>query len=261
MSDAASASKKTPTRSGDGSSCNLATSSTATAGFSSASKKDDGLEVSAQAVADFEEELRLRREQLTMFKRPFQTLRVFALAVASLTSHMVRNYLTHPVFLYVLLPLMPTWYAARSVPGPHLALMHRVEFGVEFFVWWVGLGILSSIGLGSGLQSGVLFMFPHIIKTCLAAQTCQTLDFVSSSNMWFRKPANLFKCPALTPQSTPVTFLGLWLKVTPSCTPTPTARPIPRTGALLNPPAVSRCWACASCRRRARRWGRYRPFG
>ena len=229
MTDAASASKKTPTRSGDGSSCNVATPSAATAGFS-ASKKDDGLEVSAQAVADFEEELRVRREQLTMFKRPLQTLRVFALAVASLTSHVVRHWLTHPVFVYVLLPLMPTWYAARSVPGPHLALMHRVEFGVEFFVWWVGLGILSSIGLGSGLQSGVLFMFPHIIKTCLAAQTCQTLDFVSSSNMWFRKPANLFKCPPLTPQSTPVTFLGLWLKVTPTHH-TPTACPLPRTGA------------------------------
>ena len=78
---------------------------------------------------------------------------------------------------------------------------------------WIGLGIMSSIGLGSGLQSGVLFLFPHIIKTCLAAQTCKTIDFVSTSNMWFRSPKNLFKCPELTYESTPVTFYGLWHKV------------------------------------------------
>ena len=237
-----SASKKTPTRSakdGTGEVASAAVTPAAVpASAGSASKKDDCLEVTAQAVADFEEELRLRREQLTMFKRPVQTLRVFALAVVSLASHVVRHWLTHPVFIYVLLPLMPTWYAVRRISGPHLALMHKVEFFMEFFVWWVGLGISSrcalrkpccplasqthppsplpppsSIGLGSGLQSGVLFLFPHIIKTCLAAQTCQTLDFVSSSNMWFRKPANLFKCPPLTPHSTPVTFVGLWLKV------------------------------------------------
>ena len=80
-------------------------------------------------------------------------------------------------------------------------------------VRWVGLGILSSIGLGSGLQSGVLFLFPHVIKTCLAAQTCKTIDFVSVSNIWFRSPKNLFKCPELTYESTPVTFYGLWKKV------------------------------------------------
>ena len=50
------------------------------------------------------------------------------------------------------------------IPGPHSAVVNRIEFAVEYVVWWVGLGVLSSIGLGSGLQSGVLFLFPHIIK-------------------------------------------------------------------------------------------------
>ena len=31
-------------------------------------------------------------------------------------------------------------------------------------VWWVGLGILSSIGLGTGMQTGIMFLFPHILK-------------------------------------------------------------------------------------------------
>lgn len=35
---------------------------------------------------------------------------------------------------------------------------------VEYVVWWVGLGVLSSIGLGTGMHSGLLFLFPHMLK-------------------------------------------------------------------------------------------------
>ena len=35
---------------------------------------------------------------------------------------------------------------------------------VKFVVWWVGLGTVSSVGLGCGFQTGVLFLFPHIMK-------------------------------------------------------------------------------------------------
>ena len=35
---------------------------------------------------------------------------------------------------------------------------------VRYVVWWVGLGVLSSIGLGTGMHSGLLFLFPHMLK-------------------------------------------------------------------------------------------------
>lgn len=35
-----------------------------------------------------------------------------------------------------------------------------------YVVWWVGLGVLSSIGLGTGMHSGLLFLFPHILMVC-----------------------------------------------------------------------------------------------
>jgi vacuole membrane protein 1 len=35
---------------------------------------------------------------------------------------------------------------------------------IGFILYWLGLGILSSIGLGTGLQTGVLFVFPEIIS-------------------------------------------------------------------------------------------------
>ena len=37
---------------------------------------------------------------------------------------------------------------------------------VQYVVWWVGLGVLSSVGLGAGMHSGLLFLFPHMLKVC-----------------------------------------------------------------------------------------------
>ena len=48
--------------------------------------------------------------------------------------------------------------------GPEL---QDAETTAGYVVWWVGLGILSSIGLGTGMHSGLLFLFPHMLKVCL----------------------------------------------------------------------------------------------
>eukprot|EP00041_Stephanoeca_diplocostata_P022368 m.532404 g.532404 ORF g.532404 m.532404 type:complete len:321 (-) comp22045_c0_seq2:487-1449(-) len=36
-----------------------------------------------------------------------------------------------------------------------------------------------------GMQSGMIFLFPHILKVVYSAETCKTLDFDSRINMWF----------------------------------------------------------------------------
>ena len=40
----------------------------------------------------------------------------------------------------------------------------EAETWVQYVVWWVGLGVLSSVGLGAGMHSGLLFLFPHMLK-------------------------------------------------------------------------------------------------
>ena len=48
--------------------------------------------------------------------------------------------------------------------GPQL---EEAEVTVGYAVWWIGLGVLSSIGLGTGMHSGLLFLFPHMLKARL----------------------------------------------------------------------------------------------
>jgi vacuole membrane protein 1 len=97
----------------------------------------------------------------------------------------------------------------------------KIEQGILFIVWWVGLGVLSSVGLGTGMHSGVLFLFPHIMKVCLAAESCGTLDFNSTGNTWLSEDPSLFACPNdVDDDSSSITkpsFVAILLKVYPAC--------------------------------------------
>lgn len=46
---------------------------------------------------------------------------------------------------------------------------------MKYVAWWIGLGVLSSIGLGTGMHSGLLFLFPHMLKVRARARSCAGL--------------------------------------------------------------------------------------
>ena len=62
---------------------------------------------------------------------------------------------TSPVTLFLVIPLTGLWYILEQVEGPHEAVMDELRVTAKFVVWWFGLGVLSSVGLGTGrsLQS------------------------------------------------------------------------------------------------------------
>ena len=57
-----------------------------------------------------------------------------------------------------------------------------------FIVWWVTLGVLSSVGLGTGLHTFVLYLGPYIARGTLALTECGTM------NVAFEGP-DAFTCP------------------------------------------------------------------
>lgn len=78
--------------------------------------------------------------------------------------------------------------AALSLLTAFLLLLYNVNglhqsYVLSFrkqFVWcayWVGLGVLSSVGLGTGLHTFVLYLGPHIAAVTLAAFECMSVDF------------------------------------------------------------------------------------
>ncbi|XP_076081253.1 vacuole membrane protein 1-like isoform X1 [Mytilus galloprovincialis] len=50
----------------------------------------------------------------------------------------------------------------------------------EICIWcayWLGLGVLSSVGLGTGLHTFLLYLGPHIAAVTLAAYECKSTNF------------------------------------------------------------------------------------
>ena len=120
-----------------------------------------------------------RTQDVSLIRSPILTCR---LAWRSCSKQLVR-YLTPTLFL--LLPLLAV-YASLKFLGVSDDSIREVEYNAEFILWWVGLGILSSIGFGSGMHSGLLFLFPHVLKICLAAERCGNLEFDIRADMWWR---------------------------------------------------------------------------
>eukprot|EP00752_Nemacystus_decipiens_P001615 g1573.t1 len=185
-------------------------------------------------------ELAARRRRIGFWRHPIVTLRHFGKCLARWARSSARAVAAHPAFALVAIPGVAAWVVLETFPGPHTAAMIQAKHVVKFVVWWVGLGTVSSVGLGCGFQTGVLFLFPHIMKTCLAVEECNSLDFPSSDDMWFSASEGTFSCEGeehslnsalqealfeteggggegMAGPGPPVSFFATFMKVYPAC--------------------------------------------
>lgn len=120
------------------------------------------------------------------------------------------------------------WWRSTSpeVQRRRAAFVHgwwrEAEYWMADAVYWVVLGVLSSIGLGTGMHSGLLFLFPHIYLTCAAVSSCGNTNFWTYPSNFFYGPRDrLFVC--LAPDGQPeaaalqVSLLQYLVKVVPAC--------------------------------------------
>lgn len=76
--------------------------------------------------------------------------------------------------------------------------------------YWLLLGILSSVGLGSGLHTFVLFLGPHIVRVATVALRHGRLDFSADIARYFAAPAAL-SVAALSAAFSPTYAADAWL--------------------------------------------------
>lgn len=136
-----------------------------------------------------------RRKGITLLSAPLKTLTYSTLAACSFFHRAVRYVASHVVTLWLLV-VVTAVAAAAQLEGPHNGAIWELWVWFKVVVWWVGLGVLSSIGLGSGMHSGLLFLFPHIYSICASAEACGNTDFDPRSSMWqsVLKPGERFHC-------------------------------------------------------------------
>ena len=77
------------------------------------------------------------------------------------------------------LVLVSTVLALHHTPSSYQASVHSWEQYLSWCAWWVMLGVLSSVGLGTGLHTFLLYLGPHIAAVTMAAYECDSLEFPS----------------------------------------------------------------------------------
>ncbi|VVA90077.1 unnamed protein product [Arabis nemorensis] len=147
-------------------------------------------------------------EKLTLTSQPFKTFRLFVVAVFLYVKKSI-SYLFANGGLFMLFSTILVAFAALlvTVDGPHIKHLEELSEYVRFGLWWVFLGVASSIGLGSGLHTFVLYLGPHIALFTIKAMTCGRVDLkraiydtiqLKRSPSWLDKPCHEFGSPVFS---------------------------------------------------------------
>ncbi|KAK9048690.1 hypothetical protein SSX86_032344 [Deinandra increscens subsp. villosa] len=172
------------------------------------------------SISELRQKHKRELEKLTLTSQPFKTLKLFTLAIL---QHINRSsvYIFRHGFLLVFLivVVMAVGVVLVTDDGPHTKHVEELVEYLRFGLWWVALGVASSIGLGSGLHTFVLYLGPHIAFFTMKAMQCGRVDIKSApydtislnrSPTWLNKNCTEFGDPLfLSPHGAEVSLSSI----------------------------------------------------
>jgi len=182
-------------------------------------KKNDEIETLRETLAE-------ARENIGVLSSPLKTWTLFISYTVTFTMSFIGQLLRSPVVWLLVVPVVSLWIAAKRSLMPELFVppvcgetdggsLWQVELYLKEAAWWIILGILSSVGFGTGLHSGLMFLFPHVMQVVGAAEACHTTTGLIP---WYQHPCKLECSTTSGPKDdATVTMLRLWALVTVQC--------------------------------------------
>eukprot|EP01083_Nonionella_stella_P123986 373977_1 len=152
------------------------------------------------------------RKNHTLLKHPISVIVLFSDVVKEYVISLFNQIIATPTAMILIIPIVSIilLHFMRPISG-EIVLNELFYIYIEWILWWLILGILSSIGLGTGMHSGLLFLFPFIGQVCMTAATCHSLEFHTFGDY-------AFICIEKHEESeSTVTFWGLFFKVFIPC--------------------------------------------
>nr|XP_016852826.1 PREDICTED: vacuole membrane protein 1 isoform X2 [Anolis carolinensis] len=120
---------------------------------------------------------REERQGIVLWRKPLVTLQYFFLeTLISLKEWTIKLWHRRSIVVSLLL-LLSVLTSVYYIEGAHQQYVLYMEKKFFWCAYWVGLGILSSVGLGTGLHTFLLYLGPHIASVTLAAYECNSVDF------------------------------------------------------------------------------------
>ncbi|XP_014672330.1 PREDICTED: vacuole membrane protein 1-like isoform X2 [Priapulus caudatus] len=120
---------------------------------------------------------RRERKGIVLWRRPLTTLHYFVLELLCVIHDYGIRLWQNRLTVLVMLLSLASFYVTYHVGGPHQKYVESVRTVFLWSAYWLGLGVLSSVGLGTGLHTFLLYLGPHIAAVTLAAYECETVKF------------------------------------------------------------------------------------
>ncbi|OMO62562.1 vacuole membrane protein 1 [Corchorus capsularis] len=130
------------------------------------------------SISGIREKHRQELENLTLTTQPLRTLKLFVFAVIQWIHQTIRHHAGWFMFSSTLAGSIGI--LVMNIAGSHEMIQELIHYA-QFGIWWLALGIASSIGLGSGLHTFVLYLGPHIAFFTIKAVQCGRVDIKSAS--------------------------------------------------------------------------------
>lgn len=187
---------------------------------------DAPAEPRGESVEQLRARLAAARAEIGLRSSPITALRLAFLWLFDTILWCFLGVLRSPFTWLLLVPGVGAWFAAKYSLAPHLfsppkcgeveaGILWQVELALKESAWWIVLGILSSVGFGTGLHSGIMFLFPHVMQVVAAAEGCGTTTGLVT---WYQHPCKLDCHTTSGPKDgSTVTVFRLWALVTVQC--------------------------------------------
>lgn len=136
-------------------------------------------------------------DSLTLWHHPIKTLNFFLQELLINIVSLTKNIFKYKVTVWSAIIVAGLFLLSSRVAGPQQAVSGSIisnlrrhmtqiffpqlfkswEANIIWWFYWIGLGVLSSVGLGTGLHTFVLYLGPHIASVTMAAYECGGLNF------------------------------------------------------------------------------------
>lgn len=140
--------------------------------FSSPSKKKTKPPKTMNSAIDKSE-----MESYVLWRRPIKTIYFFLLELICLTIYYFTQMLAYRKTVISALLAVGLVVLSFNIEGAHQETLMFMHKKILWCLYWLGLGVASSIGLGTGLHTFLLYLGPFIAQVTLAAYECNSLDF------------------------------------------------------------------------------------